>query len=174
MNEEQYIKIETWLKSIDLRLTSIEKSIVTNPSSPPTITFNLPVGIEKLAHYLKSTPEDILNILSFDADGEFTFLFEIDGNSEPDKQLRATLCILTVSYYCFAKEEMSSKNLIQKLQFWGIKSLSHISHSLKKHNRLIVAKGIAGSSNFSYKITVPGLNEGTKILSGFINHLREG
>jgi len=169
MSEEQYLKIESWLKSIDSRLSKIECDLASKPKANPPEFINKITGVEKLAHHMKSTPEDLLNIVSFEEDEEFTFIFEMTGKSEPDKQLRATLCLLTVSNYCYAKDEILSKTLTKKLQLWGIKSLSNISKNLKKHMSFIVMKGKAGSSNFSYKITVPGLREGIKILNEIID-----
>ncbi len=168
MNEEQYLKIEGWLKSIDNRLSNIESAIPAKGSFNSTDNANQNTGVEKLAHVLQITIDEIYNIISFEGEDNFTFLFEIGGKGEPDKQLRATLCLLTVLYHCFGKDEISSKILNQKLQFWGIKSLSHISNNLKKYKNFLIPKGKAGSSKFSYKITRPGLNEGLKILAGYL------
>lgn len=165
MSEEQYLKIESWLKSIDSRLDKIESNQTLNPKVLSTGFVNQTAGIEKLARFLKSSSKDVCNIISFEEGEEFTFLFSIDGKNEPEKQLNATLCILTVFYYCYDQDEIATNNLKQKLEFLGIKSLDHLSHNLKKHKKLFILKGKARSSKFNYKVTQPGLNAGLNILS---------
>ena len=165
MNEEQYLKIETWLKSIDSRLEKIESNLVLKPTLHSTGIATQSAGVEKLANFLNSSPKDILNIINFGEDGEFNFLFNIDGKNEAEKQVNATLCTLTVLYYCKDQEEITTINLKQKLEFLGINLLDNLSHTLKKQKRLVILKGKKGSSKFNYKITQPGLTAGLKILS---------
>jgi hypothetical protein len=165
MNEDQYLKIEGWLKSIDSRLNRIESILTPESKASSTRIITQPPGIEKLAISLNCSTEDIYNIISFENDRDFTFLFNIDGKKESDKQLNATLSLLTVLYYCNGEDEMTVTDLKKKLEFWGIKSLDHLSHTLKKQRQLIVLKGKGRGSKFNYKITQPGLVEGIKILS---------
>lgn len=165
MSEEQYLKIESWLKSIDSRLDKIESNQPLKPKVLSTESVNQTAGIEKLARFLKSSSSDVYNIISFEEGDKFTLLFNIGGKNETEKQLNATLCLLTVLYYCYDKNEIATNNLKQKLEFLGIKSLNNLSDYLKKHKKFVILKGKARSSKFNYKITQPGLTAGLKILS---------
>lgn len=169
MNEEKYLKIEAWLKSIDTQLEKIESTLNNVPSGSSFELITNSHVVEKLAKYLKASEEEVYHIINFEPDGEFTFLFNIDGKNESDKQFEATICLLTVLYYCYGKDEIATTTLKKKLEFLGINALDHLSHSLRKKVKFVVLKGKGGSSKFNYKITQPGLVEGIKLLSKRIN-----
>lgn len=165
MNDEQFIKIEAWLNSIDNRLEIIENILNKTPNNIQSNFVPNVSGVEKLAKYLNTSEEKIHHLIDFAQDGEFNLLFKIEGKKESDKHFEGTIIILTILFYCYATDEISTTLLKQKLQSLGIKALDHLSHSLRKKVQYVVLKGKGGSLKFNYKITQPGLIQGIKFLS---------
>lgn len=169
MTEEQYSSIIKSLNELSIRIDKIESLITkTETALPKTISSSNP-GIKNLAEKIGTEENDIHNFLHFEEDSKFHLLFNITGRNESEKQLKGTLIILTISHYCYGVSSILSKELVRKLETMRIKSLDHINHTLKKSKRYIVFSGKRGDPNSSYTITMPGLDEGIKIIKQFYN-----
>lgn len=118
--------------------------------------------IKKLSEATKLTEDSLKHVFHFEKN-DVTLLCKINGNNEREKQLKTTLLILTAYHFLYGKDEILSKNLIEKLKYLGIGSLQNLSRNLKKHKQFIMVG--KGSSTFSYKITYPGIQKGISIIN---------
>jgi len=126
-------------------------------------------GVKKLLDKLGVDEEILHYIFDFD-ENEVRIITGIEGKNEREKQLNATLLYLTVYKYCFDLKEISSSDLREKIEELGIKkSLVNLSTNLKKCPNFISHKrrgrGRGGSTDTSYKITIPGELKGIKLIS---------
>lgn len=111
--------------------------------------------------------EDLLKHVFHFEEKDIILLCVVTGNNEREKQLKTTLAILTAYHFCYEKDEIRSKELIEKLKYLGIGSLVNLSTNLKNYKQFIIAVGKQGSSAFSYKITYPGIKKGLSIINEF-------
>jgi len=126
-------------------------------------------GIKDLAEKVGVDEEDLYKI--FDFDEKIHLLVQPKGKNEGEKQLKASLIILTAYNHYFNKREISSSDLIRMLEDVGIGSLVNLSTNLKEHRDLIIhKKGKRGSTKTSYRITIPGLHEGYLLIKELLKN----
>lgn len=124
---------------------------------------------DNLLNKLNISNTQLNSIIDFDGD-DFRILPRIQGNSEAEKQKKASLIIITIKYYCYGSKEINTVELKNKLQDMGIKSLNNMATHLKDYENYMVKKGKQGSPETSYRITDPGLNEGLKLIKELGEH----
>lgn len=120
--------------------------------------------IKKLSEAAALSKDTLKNIFHFE-DDYIILLCNIEGKNEAEKQLKATLVILTAYNHLYDKDRILSKDLVDKLKYLGIGSLVNLSTNLRKYRQYIIPLGKQGSSNFSYKITHPGIQKGLEIIN---------
>ena len=105
-----------------------------------------------------------MNIVYFE-EGNFKIITEIDGKNNKEKQLNATLLILTINDICYGINKIRSQELRNMLEYLGIRSLVNLSTNLKTMKNYIISDGKKASSEYGYKLTLPGKREGIKLLT---------
>lgn len=95
---------------------------------------------------------------------DLTLIAVIKGKKENERQLKATLCILTGYHYYYGEDEIRSQELRKKLRWSGIRSLTNLNSNLKRHRELLIPKGKPGSPEFRYQIIYPGIKKGIEII----------
>ncbi len=121
-------------------------------------------SVEKLAQKTDLTVEELKHIFDFE-ENDVRIIHPVEGKSEGERQLNATLLYLTVYKYCFGLEEINSGDLRKKLTDLGIGSLVNLSSNLKRYKNYLVHKMSArGATDTSYRITIPGEIRGIKII----------
>lgn len=113
-------------------------------------------GIKKLSKATRLDEDQLKYVFHFDGDG-FTIIAPIKGN-QAEKQLKATLCTLTVNDCMYGKNDITSGDLRSILEELGIGSLTNLSTNLRSQRQFIIAK------NSNYKLTHPGKAEGLNII----------
>ena len=119
--------------------------------------------LEKFSKDVGISEEQLMYIFNFGED-DLGLITVIKGKKESEKQIKATLCILTAYHYCYDSDEIRSQDLRKKLEWLGITSLVHLSLNLTKYKQFIISRGVPKSPNFSYKITYPGIKKGLEII----------
>lgn len=99
---------------------------------------------------------------------------DLKKKNEGEKQLRATLAILTGLSYCYEREKILSTNLRKRLEVLGIVSLQNLPTNLVKYHQFVLPRGKSGIPKFSYKITVSGKKEGLKLIREFVQNNKAG
>ena len=127
---------------------------------PKRVEIGLEKRVERLAKDVSVTEEKLKNVFNFE-EKNLDPIAPVKGSWQ-EKQLKATLVILTGLSYCYEKDEILSTHLKGKLGNLKIGSLSQLGPTLLEHPQLIVSKGEGRGT--SYKITVPGKKEGLKII----------
>jgi len=110
---------------------------------------------------------DVLKEIVYFDDSGFTIITEVTGKDNKEKQINATLLILTINDICYGNNSVKSQDLKAKLEYLGIRSLVNLSTNLKTIKNYIIPDGKSGSLDYSYKITLPGKKEGLRILNTF-------
>lgn len=167
----KYYQIENAIKNIS------EQKIMPRISKPRTkksVIKKEPLGkkeektlikdsVEKLAQKTDLTVEELKHIFDFE-ENDVRIIHPVEGK-ESERQLNATLLYLTVYKYCFGLEEIDSGDLRKKLTDLGIGSLVNLSSNLKRYKNYLVHKMTArGTTDTSYRITIPGELYGIKII----------
>lgn len=129
---------------------------------PKRVEIGLEKGVEKLAKDAGVTRGQLNQIFDLGKD-DLTISVEAGGESDKEKQLRATLVILTGFSYCYRKEEIHSIDLKKKLKILGI-PIANLARNLAEYPRFVLSIGKPKSPKFRYKITVPGKREGLRII----------
>jgi len=119
----------------------------------------IPKNAQKLCKATKMNLDDLEYIFDFE-DENLELVANITGESEKEKQFKATLCILTAYNFCFGKKEITSSDLVRRLEDLGIGSLSNLSPYLSKYTQFIRVDG----KTRTYKIKGPGINKGKEII----------
>ncbi|WJI09300.1 hypothetical protein FGU46_03900 [Methanobacterium sp. CWC-01] len=125
------------------------------------------MGVSNRINYLLKEAEIDLNhiekVFRIEED-DFKVVATIEGKNEVEKQIKATLPILTVYYYCFGKEKIQSRDLASKLRWLGIKSLANLSKNLKRPEckPFVIVSGTG--NNLTYQILNQGLKKGVEII----------
>lgn len=183
-----YHKIEGFLKSIshhkDRKETKkfiIKKVQTKKPFAKKSTITELKIkreliphqeNIKKLADDSEVEVDDLNKI--YDFDDNLTLIANSDGHNEAEKQLKATLLILTGYNYYFNESEIDSSKLRLTLEDLGIVSLVNLSTNLKPYRNLIVhKKGKRGNTETTYKITLPGLEKGKMLIRAFSGKIRK-
>ena len=133
---------------------------------PRRVEIELEKSVEKLAKGAGVTRDRLNKIFGFGKD-DLTISVEAGGESNKEKQLRATLVILTGLGYCYGKEEIQSPDLGKRLKILGI-PISNLARNLAEHPRFILPLGKPKSPKFQYKITLPGKREGLRIIQELV------
>lgn len=108
----------------------------------------------------KNQLENVFNI----EEDDFKVVATINGKNEVERQIKASLIILTAFYYCYGKDEIKSRELVNKLRWLGIKSLGNLSKNLKREecSQFIIISG--KGNNINYQILNQGLKKGIEII----------
>jgi hypothetical protein len=107
--------------------------------------------------------ERLKHIFDFGEEG-LTVTTNIEGKNESERQIKATLCILTAYHFCYGRDKIRAGNLKEMLRWLGIGSLTNLNANLKRNKSLLIPKGKPGSSDFCYQITYGGLEEGKEVI----------
>jgi len=178
----KYYQIEASIDSIIESKPAIAKthqrarkaSVTRKEESPKEIKKLVPGSISKLAEKASMDEAKLKHIFEFE-ENDVRIIMPIEGRSEGDRQLKATLLYLVAYDTCFNLREVNSSDLRQKLQDLGIRSLVNLSTQLKGYPNFIWHKiGKTGSTSSSYKITTPGEIEGIRLLKELGNKLEVG
>ena len=176
----QYFKIESILDSFEeskstnkivtKRRTNKKKSKQKSNTVEEVKTLNpIKEQIDVLAKKASVNKEDIYHLYDFDE--KVHLLIQPDGKNEGEKQLKATLLILTAYNHYFNEREISSSDLRNMLQDIGITSLVNLSTNLGEHRTLILhKKGKKGSTKTYYRITIPGLQKGYSLIKECLDY----
>ncbi len=92
----------------------------------------------------------------------------LPNKMESEKQEIASLLILACGYYCFGSATIAASSLNKKLKWLGIKSTSNLKKNLAVHGYFETV-GKAGSNNFQYKITFPGVQKAVELIKQLKN-----
>lgn len=161
LNEPQKSINKTILNGFKLILNNYKPNI-PNVSQKAFYEENNPPHIQKLSKLTDIDINKLEQIFNFKED-DFEFMNPIIGEKSIDKQVKATLIILTIYYITYEKDEIPSKELGKHLRWLGTGAYSHISENIRNEcNDLIEIKGTA--PNLSYKINLNGIQEGKKMI----------
>ena len=151
----------------------LKRSSAKKEQDAPKIIMKLvPDSIRRLAEKVNMDENELKHIFEFE-DNDVRIILPIEGKSEGDRQLKATLLYLVAYRYCFGLNEIASKDLRRKLQDLGIRSLVNLSTQLKSYPNFIWHKlDKQGSTSGKYKITTPGEIEGIKLIAQLKNKIR--
>jgi len=165
MDEE----IKTKLDEIEKRLEKLE--LCFRKDKPRLeASGDLETKIKKLCGDAEISYDDFYLVFFIEENGEILLLIPPQGKNEAEKQLKATLLILTTSKYLFNQDFMKSAELIKKLEKLGIKSLVNLSTNLSRYKQLLIPRGKPKSRNFGFQITIPGEKEGLKLIKGLLEN----
>lgn len=161
-------------EKLDMILENTTK-ILEMLSSKSTNTFHEPKeiiesegnGFERLSKDSGLTSEELREMFQIYED-DIIILKDIPG-STPEKQLKASLLLLTFKRYLYNTTELEASELKKFLEKLAIGSLSILSANLKKYKSYIITKGKAGSNKYKYVITIPGLKKGIEIIKELSN-----
>jgi len=167
MIEQKINKISKILEDHEKRIRELENIAKKNRFKPPA---DLNERIKKLFVDVGISEEQLRYVFDFEED-DLNLITSVEGKSEGEKQLSATLCILTGYEYCYGRDTIKSQILRDKLEKLGIRSLANLSTNLSKYPNYIISKGKRKSPNFMYKLTYPGKNEGLRIIKSLSKSL---
>ena len=164
MDEE----IKKRFEEIERRLEKLELYL---PKEKPKLekSGDLETKIKKLCDDAEVNYEDFYKIF-FIEDKEILLLIVPPGKNEAEKQLKATLLILTTSKYLFGQDFMKSSDINKKLEKLGIKSLVNLSTNLTRYRQFFIPRGKSKSRNFGFQIIIPGEKEGLKLIKDFLEN----
>ena len=101
--------------------------------------------------------------------GNVSLIVPIDGKNEAEKQLRTTLVLMSIRDLLFEEDFMKSADIAVVLKRLGVKSIANLATNLNKSTDLLRPDGKPKSKNFGFRITIPGVMEGKKIIRGLVN-----
>lgn len=148
-------RLEKRVENLEIKLQQNEPVAISEKPYGDRIqqlAANAGLTVDQLKHVFHVTEEDVYLIAA------------VDGINEVEKQIKATVAILTTQNYLLGVDEIKSKKLRPKLEKLGIRSLINLSTNLAQRPDLIVPKGEPKSPDFSYQITYPGLRKGLEII----------
>lgn len=164
MLNEELMEIKQKLEEHEQRIGKLESFLRQGEGKPTKeISADIERHIEELSKDAGITEEELRCVFDFEKE-DLNLITTVEGKNEAEKQLKATICILTAYHYCYGRDEISSQDLRKKLQWLGIKSLQTLSSSLTNYKQLILPKGKPKSPKFAYKITYPGIKKGLEII----------
>jgi hypothetical protein len=157
MDEE----IKKILEDHETRIARLEKNQLKKEEGRPS---SIPTKItkDKLLQESGLNDDQIQSIFLF-GDTDISLIIPPEG-SDREKQLAATLSILTAYNYCLNKNEIKASELLVNLKMLGIGLLTHLAETLKKEPRYIQFKRKGRKKDTVYKITYPGLERGLEII----------
>jgi hypothetical protein len=150
-------------------ITTNNKLSVIEVNKQETKSVNVPEYVEKLIKATKINLNDLELIFDFEEEN-LELVANITGESEKDKQFKATLCILTALNFCFGKKEITSTDLVKQLEDLGIGSLSNLSSYLSTFKQFVKVDG----KTRKYKIKGPGIKRGKEIIKELVLEAKEG
>lgn len=150
----------TILKALQYR--TLEKQ----PSVPKVEDREFDIGeapeyIQKLCKVTQIEANDLEYLFNFK--DESLELATISGGTWKEKQINASLCILTANHYCFESGEISSSDLAKQLRKIKIGSMDNLSKNLANYIHFIDMEEVHKTKKI-YKIKGPGRIEGLKII----------
>ncbi len=128
---------------------------------------------ESLAKELGLELDRLKNVIEFTED-DFHIISNIPGEKDWEKQLNASLVVLTINYYCRGEREVLAGDLRNILQDLGIRSLLNMATNITYQNNFIVKIGKPGSHYTRYRITNPGLQNGIDIIKNMLSSFEGG
>lgn len=161
MGEEEIKRV---LEDHERRLKELEEYVPKKElvQSPPK---NLEERIKNLCEEIGVDFERFYEFFYLkDVDKEITLLFSPLGKSESEKQIKSALILLTILERVFEKDFMTSSDLNKKLKKMKIGSLVNLSTNFSKYKNFLIPRGKSKSTKFGFQITIPGQNEGLKII----------
>lgn len=163
-SDEEIIEIKKKLEEHEGRIKKLESFLEHQKERPKKETVaGIEEGIEKLSQDTGISKEQLRYVFEFEKE-DLVLITAIEGKNESEKQFKATICILTAYHYCYDSDEIKSQDLRKKLQWLGIASLVNLSTNIAEYKQFILPKGKPKSKEFSYKITLPGIKKGLKII----------
>jgi len=171
MNSNELNEIISRLDDISSRLKKLENTINKDLnggsiSSLPSNTINESY-LEKMAHKTGISIIYLNEIYEIENE-DVNINLALPNKKESEKQEIASLLILACSYYCFGSDTIAASSLNKKLKWLGIKSISNLKKNLTVHGYLETV-GKAGSNNFQYKITFPGVQKAVELIKQLKN-----
>lgn len=116
--------------------------------------------IEQLATKCNISQEHLRNVFEFTKD-KFVLLKEPNAETELEKQIKASVCILTAYKIGLDKEWNTATILTDAISERGI-SLNHFSKNIATRKDLI--KKIGEKKGTKYGVTTKGFQEGTELI----------
>jgi hypothetical protein len=160
--ENEITKINKKLKGLESRIEKLESFFEQNKEKPnKEINIDIKECLGKLSKASGIEEDKLKNIFYFEKDG-LKILSKIKGKKESEKQLKATVSILTVYYYCYGIDKIKATDLTKQLEWLKI-SLANLSRSLSSNRKYLILKG-RSRKDYSYEITFPGRERGLEII----------
>ena len=159
--EKELEKIWKKLNNLEERIKLIEDMFIKTPDIKEVVN-----EYDELLAETGINIDVLKEIVYFDDSG-FTIITEVTGKNNKEKQINATLLILTINDICYGNNSVKSKDLKAKLKYLGLRSLGNLSINLRTIKNYIIPVGKSRSPDYSYKITLPGKKEGIRILDAF-------
>lgn len=127
-----------------------------------------PFDIKKIAAELRLEKKFLESAIDFDG-SDAHILIEIPGKKEWEKQLNATLIIMTLRYVGKNDREILAINLKKELMDLGI-GTANLATTLKSEaSKYITRKTTRGSHDSKYRLTNPGRKRGLEILKAALS-----
>ena len=180
--KDEIIKNREILKQILAKVKKIDKSLenmgLVNNIEGKKVPNNT---LENLGHKKNSSFESEIGHLcseiqierkDFDKiveikDNRFFLKIPIEEKKESVKQVKTTLVLMMLKDVLSGEDFMKSSEITNVLKRLGVKSISNLAGNLSKYKQQLTSKGVKGSKNFGFIITIPGILEGKKILKEF-------
>ncbi|WXG40453.1 MAG: hypothetical protein WED07_06500 [Candidatus Freyarchaeum deiterrae] len=164
VSDEEINEIKKKLEDHEKRIKKLEEPFEQEKEMPLKDTgVDIEDVILKFSKEAEIKEEQVRNVFVFDKN-DLNLKISVCGESEAEKQFKATVCILTAYHYCYGKDEIKSRDLRKKLKWLGIGSLGNLNQTFEEYKQFIIPVGIPSSTNFSYKINLPGIKEGLKTI----------
>ncbi len=125
--------------------------------------------ISRFCSELEIRKEDF-NLIFKISEKDVSLKVPIEGKNEAEKQLKTTLVLITVKDSLFEEDFMKSADITIVLKRLGIKSIVNLSTNLNKHSSFLQSKGKPKSKNFGFRITIPGIVEGKKLIKELLKN----
>jgi hypothetical protein len=162
---EEPFRMEAF-KIIFTKLINDEKFIDTSTNStvdPISVSNQHSNPISKLASYCNVKEDEMRNIIDFE-NGQFILLKKIEGSTIAEKQINASLCILTAWAKGMDVPWISSEKLGDSLRELSIDT-AHLGENLTP-TQYFSLKGKRRAAK--YHITTQGWQKGTELLKYFL------
>ena len=118
--------------------------------------------MEKIAKGLDINLETLKKIIDVEQE-DFNIISNIPGEKQAEKQSNGALLLLAISRFGYNQDSLKSQYIKEKLEWLGI-GTNNFSRTMNSMKGKIIPKGKPGSKDYSYKITLIGLDEVKQIL----------
>lgn len=156
------------LKSLSFVMDDKQSESILSSKTDDTNEEQNVLVYRKLLEKTGIVQDQLENVLNFEKN-DFKVVANINGENEIEKQIKASLIILTANYYCYEKEEINSRELASKLRWLGIKSLANLNKNLKRKECQPFIRIVGKGNNTAYQILNPGLKKGIEIMKEMAN-----